>query len=526
MQKGRDLRLEANFSSFKIVDSFTTLGLTVSNDLTFLETYHDKTINKLTNIANFWKRFKLSFPGRINIAKTLLYSQIGYIGCIITPTNEQIKLMEEIIFNYVRGNLSISKEKCSAKPEVGGIGLIDIKQYIVALQVNWVKRALESTRDNWRYDLIRLTSNNPLTLSPMGAPKNRYPIIWQLATSWQAFIKCYYNANDNFKKSFLVNNPNLKRSAEDDRLVDQKLFDQRPPLPQTQVVKIRFSDFFENGQIKSLETINFDLNLPVNLLTYMRVATAITLFINRLKVNRKTDGTSVDIVAFMNRPTKGSKRYRLILENSVKTSFVLAQQRTVKSYYRIITMRIEREDKIMQKIGFWNQPAFPNPLREFIFKFFSNQLATNTRVSHFGENVQRACSLCNSHGIQNPSEETFLHIFLECPITTVVRKKFQSEFFPEIDFTQIDLEKRFWFLCEQTDQRLENLHIETSKWIFKYLLWEGKLKKHLKSWYSLKIDFFFMMENIITTSEKIKMSRSNNNLHLCRNWAAISTRPA
>jgi len=87
-----DNELEASIAELgvPIVRKFKVLGLVLDSDLRCLTTVHDTTVSKITKAADFWRRFQLSLPGRINITKTFLLSQIGYLGSIITPTGEQL----------------------------------------------------------------------------------------------------------------------------------------------------------------------------------------------------------------------------------------------------------------------------------------------------------------------------------------------------------------------------------------------------------------------------------------------------
>jgi hypothetical protein len=38
-------------------------------------------------IATQWSRFKLSLPGKINIFKNLMLSQVGYVGSVACPSS-------------------------------------------------------------------------------------------------------------------------------------------------------------------------------------------------------------------------------------------------------------------------------------------------------------------------------------------------------------------------------------------------------------------------------------------------------
>jgi hypothetical protein len=65
---------------FNIVDKLTVLGLEIDrNGAT--ENNFSRVAYKIKALIANWKPYNLSLPGRINIAKSLLYSQINYLGC-------------------------------------------------------------------------------------------------------------------------------------------------------------------------------------------------------------------------------------------------------------------------------------------------------------------------------------------------------------------------------------------------------------------------------------------------------------
>jgi hypothetical protein len=82
---------------FNVVESVTLLGLTVDNDLSFMSNYFEGTIVKIQNIIEYWEHFYLSLAGRISVCKTFMLSQIGYIGSILSPTNNQLKRLQDLM---------------------------------------------------------------------------------------------------------------------------------------------------------------------------------------------------------------------------------------------------------------------------------------------------------------------------------------------------------------------------------------------------------------------------------------------
>ena len=63
---------------------------------------------KLKKEINRWARFKLSLPGRIAVTKSLLYSQLNYLGAILPFSNDSRKEWSNIIEKFVSGNLNIA----------------------------------------------------------------------------------------------------------------------------------------------------------------------------------------------------------------------------------------------------------------------------------------------------------------------------------------------------------------------------------------------------------------------------------
>jgi exonuclease III len=281
------------------VESIYLLGMELNADLSCLSTLHESTILKLRKIVNFWVRFRLSLPGRLNIAKTFLLSQVSYLGCIITPTDAQLTTITNIIDGFVKGNLNISRDRICREPSEGGLGMINTRDFIISQQVVWVKRAQLSTKDCWRYDLKRLCRGNCWTLSPIIIDKSRHPILYNIAVSYEFFLRKFISKDDNFNKSFILNNPVIRRSREDERKLTLSFFNQTPGLNPTVLATVRFSDLFENGSMKSLLDINENFNLGLNLLTYMRLGTSLTNFFRSLKRNRETDSTCLGVEHFL-----------------------------------------------------------------------------------------------------------------------------------------------------------------------------------------------------------------------------------
>jgi len=87
---------------FEIKVEITLLGAKIKNTGICYSNNIELIIEKIRKQSNYWKRFNLSLPGRISIAKTFLYSQINYLGCFLPITQEDIKRISSTV---KRGNI-------------------------------------------------------------------------------------------------------------------------------------------------------------------------------------------------------------------------------------------------------------------------------------------------------------------------------------------------------------------------------------------------------------------------------------
>ena len=114
--------------------------------------------------------------------------------------------------------------------------MIDIEDFICAQQVIWFKRANQSTRDNWRVDLKKIGNGNVLTAGKLDFSVETFPIFKYLAESYNKFLVAFNKTNDNFSKSFLLNNPSMTISRYDTRPINFNFLTSSVPLIERQTV--------------------------------------------------------------------------------------------------------------------------------------------------------------------------------------------------------------------------------------------------------------------------------------------------
>ncbi len=147
---------------FLITDKVKLLGMVFDRKLSSLTSHFDEVLGKINRIIEYWERFNLSLPGRISICKSIMLSQIGYLGCILTPSKLQLKRLQTSLDNFCLGSTRLAKKWLYLSASEGGLGLVKLTDYITAIQCSWVKRTTLHWGDNWRYDLKLKCYGNPL----------------------------------------------------------------------------------------------------------------------------------------------------------------------------------------------------------------------------------------------------------------------------------------------------------------------------------------------------------------------------
>ncbi len=143
---------------FNFVDKITLLGFTLQNYGNISSTNYEKVMIKVENLTRFWERFDLSIGGKLSIYKSLLLPQINYIASILTPPDNVVARLNDTMEKFVAGGLNIRKSKLYSPIKEGGVGMLDLNDFISALQCSWIKWCHRNIIDNWRYQLLTVSA--------------------------------------------------------------------------------------------------------------------------------------------------------------------------------------------------------------------------------------------------------------------------------------------------------------------------------------------------------------------------------
>jgi hypothetical protein len=352
---------------FEIVDEIKCLGLVINNRASNLSAHFDGIIRKIRQLVGSWERYNLSLMGRICVAKTMLISQIGYIGCIVTPTLDQLRTMQSLIDGYVTRGIVIANDRLYRRPNEGGLGLIDLAQYITALQCRWIKRCYTSVNDPWR---------------------------------WRVAEACDFYLEDLKLPSFFRSNPGRRGAATG--ILDRNFFgpdffeEHKERLP-----KLNMNNLVLDGRVVQYNNLLFSTGIPFTQATYLRLVTAGNFAMQKYAGKEKSNGESQSLDNFMRRVKQGSKKFRKVLENN-GTDFQLESLRVAQTFFQLIRADIPEASEIGKLHAIWTWQFLSNRIRFFSFQFYNNSLGTKCRIAaryrNGGNETDQRCTFCVKAG--------------------------------------------------------------------------------------------------------------------------------
>jgi hypothetical protein len=191
----------------------------------------------------------------------------------------------------------------------------------------------------------------------------------------------------------------------------------------------------------------------------------------RCKVNVKPKNLRDFMLSFK----KGTKGYRRVL-NKVNTKqgnenlFTAKLKRSFCSSLPVNILGHEKEFITLQ--ASWANNLFSSPMRTFLFKLYNNVLGTNSRVSHFNDEVNAGCTFCHKVGNLPCPKETVSHLFFFCPVVSTIIDEFYERTFIDIQPTLSN-----YFCATFSDNVDDNIFASCIIDTLKFCIWELKLKK-------------------------------------------------
>ena len=383
--------------------------------------YREK-LHKMETIIKQWKKRNLTPVGKISLIKSLLISQFNHLFISLPdPSDKLIKEMRNTMFEFLWNNKpdKIKRDTLCADFDEGGLKMIDIKAFIMALKSTWIRKILNS-EGIWQNLLFQ--NVNKAFLLQCG----------------EKYLDEYINKNKNafwtdvFKAWKELRN---KESKENIQNLANK------PIWMNNDIKIGgncvfYKHWYRNGIVFINDLLkidntfyNFDeilniLGLRINFLEYEGILSAVR------KLKTSFTGSYVEKI---NGPFQPS---------SIVT--VLKSKKGAQDMYKVLCkkkLNINSQRKWQEKIADIDAVDWKNiyksiglitstKLRWFQYRINHNILTTNKTAFKMKILHDPMCTFCDS------DEETICHLFWECPIVQNLYSQFHGllrEFNTDID---------------------------------------------------------------------------------------------
>jgi hypothetical protein len=240
---------------FSCVERLTILGLNIDKKGVTADN-HQRIMCKINNQIAAWRPFNLSLPGRINIAKTLLYSQINYLGCFLPMPDDILSEYDNAIVNFVKGKLNIAKKRMYQTPENGGLGLFDLRNFLDAQKCAWIKRSRDLS-EPWKVILFVSNYGNLFNVKEKNINKFEYPICHSICKSFENFTDMYVKADENFRDSYIFDSKIFTVGLESKEHINRTHFDNLFFSNNSyKLYKVKYSSFYDiQDNLISIEDI-------------------------------------------------------------------------------------------------------------------------------------------------------------------------------------------------------------------------------------------------------------------------------
>jgi Reverse transcriptase (RNA-dependent DNA polymerase) len=457
--------------------SLKILGMEISNDKNLILTNNaDYITRKINEQVSKWCRFNLSLPGRIRIAKSMLYSQINYLGCFLDFSENSIQLWETIIGNFVSANLRISARRIFLATEKGGLGLPGLKNFLESLKCAWVARARSSTDASWK-EVFRKISTVTFFTQNLHFVNRVDGCLRAISNAFSGFKKGYARSNNNYLKMVIFEDPLFTINTRNGATLNNDDINLAWPLNvQNKIKNLSVGDLYTNHQVKTRTILNEFLGAQISPAFYRKLSGIARTA--RIRYHHDDCAGGISLQTFLGSWKKGSKKFRKYIDYDGQEFISHNIVKFASNADIVIGLNCA---KILNNL--WCKNFFSNQTGTFLFKLTNNTLPFNTVLSHFVRGHSRNCTFCDI--LRNPDfeEETCLHLFYDCNAAETIREQFFRWLVSDQNF---NLSRHDFFCCIKDDNKNKSFILMVIIRLFMQSLWEAKLRKNLPDLETIK----------------------------------------
>jgi hypothetical protein len=259
---------------------------------------------------------------------------------------------------------------------------------------------------------MRVGAGKNLILAYNFPEPETWPILACIWDSFRIFYKEFAKKGRNWEKLPVLYHPLLtnRRGGGVNMAVFERNF---PPIDKAMAETLLVKDVWHNGNMKSLYEITLIFN-SLCLATYMRIANYFREGDGQVLKQRNEGQEGISVINFVQRFKKGSKNFRLVIQNKNERNNKKVCEKSLKKFLSICdvaaTEAVLALDIKAKILAWWDFNVLPNRIRDFLFKYTHNILGLNARVAHYNQHINAACTLCTIEK-KNPPRRNRLYIY-------------------------------------------------------------------------------------------------------------------
>jgi hypothetical protein len=395
------LHMEWNPKQFKI------LGIWFTNDLTdCVKINFNEKFLEVKALYKLWLKRQLTPLGRVAVLKSLILSKLIYLWMLLpNPPDNTVNLIQKSVFKFVWNckNDKIARKTSTKNVADGGIGIPNVKNYIHALKLMWIRKLVHS-KHKWT-EIIKLVNKKILCIEKIGNCLND-------GRKVNVFWRDVFNAYEVFGKKVALEHLN--------DIVLEPIFCNTNILVGNKT--IFYSDWIEknvynignlllsNGNFLTFAQFTNKYGIVSNFLQYSSCVHAVKQYVQSRGVHlteefevqdrlHKTLNTIVSI-------HRGAKKlYDVLMHDDVKPN-------CCDKWDERIQRRVEWKT-IFNKIRVIKEVK----LKWFQLRIVHRILGTNVVTAGMGLENNDSCTFCNTE------KENIQHLMWHCPVVQTFWKK-------------------------------------------------------------------------------------------------------
>ena len=392
-----------NPPKIKVLGVWLTNTLKEGTELNYREKYYEA-----RRLMQIWLKRNITPLGRVAVLKSLILSKLIHLWILLPkPPDALVVDIQKLCYSFVWGNKpdKISRKTAVKSVQDGGMGIPDIKKFIMALKLTWIRKFKNNTH-KWKNIILE-----------------DFPFFDKLEMYGPEIIKKYKAGNPFWSEVFASYKEyfyKLEVTNSEELLAEPVCYNNRIIIGNNCIEKTKWIDHgvscignFLNDDTQFYVQLEFNTkyNLTVDYVTYTGCILSLKQYIRKCGI-----------------PVNNNNR----IPTCMSLKKILSVLKGTKIYYNEL-VKDRNEPKSVQKWNTklqydvnWAHSFYKiHKIQDISLKWFQMRIvhriiATNVVLKEMGVTASEMCSFCNRE------KDSIVHCFWNCQYTSNFWQSFEA----------------------------------------------------------------------------------------------------